>query len=398
MLITKSFIAGCCQSILSLGKFILSSKRPRIIFIAPQHFNRDDDGTNPYFKKFIQTCEENNISYMKLESPEYESPFPHDQAAIRVDFLFWLMMLIRKILTRIYGDSNRKADKIVAKFIKIITLGKFNAPCYITMAGLFIETFQEMYPDSVVYDLQHGIIYAGHPGYFDDNNNLSLSLNAPNCKILVWGDRFRELFKDSMLKDEWQERIKVIGYPLEKEKKSIVKIHPQNIIFSLQFTSSVEYSQLESLRDMLDEALTELDKYDYPILFKHHPRYNNEIDLSELLKKHPKVKITNQSLDNLATNCFLHITWSSTTVFEFASYGVSSFILSDERFPLGESIYYRQFKYPFFKNYSLDSVVQLIQDKDEQRMISNGIKDWYLHIYSPFQYQEVLSIITNNEK
>lgn len=82
---------------------------------------------------------------------------------------------------------------------------------------------------------------------------------------------------------------------------------------------------------MLDEAVKEASNSGYFIKLKHHPRYNDVIDISDILEKYRNVEITTQSLDKLASKCLLHVTWYSTTVFEYASYGVPSYILSDEK-------------------------------------------------------------------
>lgn len=393
MAITGDIIIGCFQSIGEITKFIFSRRKPQVIFAAPQHFNRDANGKNPYFEKFIECCKSHGISYIKIESPEYNCPQPHDPTSIRIDLLFWLMMLLRKFYLRIYKNKSRKADKMVAKTINLITFGKFKAPCYITMAGLFIEMFQEMCPNSKVCDLQHGIIYAGHSGYFNGQGNLSSSLNAPNCKILVWGEKFRNLFLESCKDDNISERIKVAGYPLEQTKMTEVKTNPKIILFSLEFTSDHDLNRLTELKRMLEDALSELSLLNYCIKLKHHPRFNNAIDISDIFEKYPNVELTTQALDELALECFLHITWSSTTVFEYASFGVPSYILSNEKNLLATNIYYHQFKYPVFKGQSITEVIRIIRNFNKYEEISKIVKEWYAQIYSPFREDVVLSIL-----
>lgn len=394
MLITGEFIKGCIQSIGEFSKFMLSPKKPQVIFAAPQHFNRDVNGKNPYFEKFIKCCEDKGIPYLKFESPEYGSTQPHDPTAIRIDFIFWLMMLLRKIFIKTYSGNIRKAERAVAKTVNIITFGKLKVPCYITMAGLFIEMFQEMCPDSTVCDLQHGIIYAKHPGYFDKNNNLSGSLNAPNCKILVWGEKFRDLFLKSCSNDNISEKINVIGYPIEQVKKAKISTRKNIILFSLQFSPDLKPEELTEYKAMLDEAVKEVSSSGYHIKLKHHPRYSDVIDISDILEKYQNVEITTQSLYELATECILHVTWYSTTVFEYASYGVPSYILSDEKHLLGKDIFYNQFKYPLFEDMSITDVIGLIEDSNKNDELGTTLQVWYEQLYSPFREDVAFSILS----
>lgn len=379
------------MSVWDIGKFILFGKRADVIFVAPQHFNRDN-GHNPYFERLIECCEKENLSYIKLESPEYGAPQPHDYSALRIDFLFWLMMLLRKILIKLKGRDDRRIDRKVGSVINAITFGKLKSKNYITMAGLFIEIFQETYPKATVCDLQHGLIYAGHPGYFDIKSRLAESLDSTNNKILVWGEGIRRIFIDNCKTPNIGSKVIVIGYPLNQSIKTGKVTSKHTILFSLQFTHSLDYDQLKKLREMLDETLNELDNTDYIIKLKHHPRYNNSINLDDVLKKHPKVSLTDFPLNELAQETLLHITWSSTTVFEFASYGIPSYIISDYRYPNGSEIYYNQFHYPLFKNKSLEQVLTEISSSHKDD-IQKTLINWYKDIYSPFKENVATKIL-----
>ena len=393
MLLSKDLIIGCFQSWYDITRFIIFKKKKSVIFATPQHFNRAENGKNPYIEKLISTCKDQNIPFLQLESPEYEAPQPRDPNAIRIDLIFWLMMLLNKIAIRIYGKSNRNATRAVAIFINCITLGKLRVSCYITMAGLFIEMFQEMSPNATVYDLQHGIIYAGHPGYFDSNGNISASLSAPNCKILLWGDGFKDLFVNSTENDINDPKVRVIGYPIEERPNLNLNNDRKTIIFSLQFTNDVEHYTLLRLKEMLDEALSVIDTSTYIVKLKHHPRYNNVIDLSDIIKKHPQIVFTDEPLKNLVSDSILNITWYSTTCFEFAAYGIPTAILSDSHFILGTEIYYTQFKYPVFKGLSLSEIMVLLNDHTQMKVIGKSVRSWYSRLYAPFNPEAVKSIL-----
>lgn len=398
MIISKKLIIGCIQSWYDITTQVIFKKKRNVIFAAPQHFNRAANGKNPYIEKLISTCKDNGVSFLQLESPEYDAPQPRDPDAVRADLIFWLMMLINKLALKINGGDKHKAHRTVAKTIGYLTIGKLKAFNYVTMAGLFIEIFQELSPDSTVYDLQHGIIYAGHPGYFDSKDDISISLSAANCKILLWGEGYKDLFVNSSIKNV-EDKVNVIGYPIEQNKR-IDSATPQNtIIFSLQFTPDLDYDTLFHMKEMLDKALSTIDPKKYDIKLKHHPRHNNVIDLSDILRKYPHVVFTDETLENLISKCILNITWFSTTCFEFAAYNVPTFLLSDSRLSSGFDIYYTQFKYPVFKGLSLPEIMPVLSDKQKMHSIGESVHTWYTRLYSPCDINVIKSVlgINNNE-
>lgn len=396
MIITKDFIIGCLQSGYDIATRLVFRKKREVIFAAPQHFNRSKNGKNPYFEKLISYCRENNISYLMLESPEYGNPQPRDPDAVRIDIIFWLMMLLRKIGLRIHRGNERKSMRFTSKIINILTFGGLRSASYITMAGLFIEIFQEMSPKAKVYDLQHGIIYAGHPGYFEHNGEIAQSLSATNCKILVWGEGFKHLFKRPAINNIREDKVIVLGYPIELDSHIPSNQDRKTIVFSLQFTHDIEHEKLQLWKDMLDDALSMIDYNKYTVKLKNHPRHNNAIDLTDILDKYPNVVITNEILEDLVSDCFLHVTWSSTTCFEFASFGIPTAILYDSRDKTGYDIYYSQFGYPVFKRLSLTEIIHVLSDTHKMDKISESVREWYYKLYAPINQKVVKTIIGGN--
>ena len=60
-----------------------------VVFYAPTYFNRGENGENPFFTNLIQSCENNNLSYIIFEEP---SKFNHirNKKSIPFDFIFLL--------------------------------------------------------------------------------------------------------------------------------------------------------------------------------------------------------------------------------------------------------------------------------------------------------------------
>ena len=397
ILFNSNFILGCCKSWFDITTHVIFCKKKQVIFAAPQHFNRGTNSKNQFLEKLVNLCKSNNVPFLILESPEYEAPQPHDPDSVRADLIFWLMMLLNKIALKIYGtDNEKKARKSVAKVMNCLTLGKLKVDKYITMAGLFIEMFEDMNPTGTVYDLQHGIIYAGHPGYFNAYGGIAKSLSASNCKVLLWGKGYKELFLQTPKIDK--NKTLEIGYPIEQKELPKKNTERNTILFSLQFTADIDYKALAYLKGMLDKALSSIDFSKYTIKLKHHPRYNDIIDLSDLYEKYPDAIITTEKFESLIDECLLNLTWYSTTCFEFAAFGVPTFILSDSQFGKGEEIYYSQFKYPVFKGLSLQKVLESLNNPQKAQEVSALVREWYLKLYSPFDYKNAKSVLGIDEK
>lgn len=394
-----NFILGCCKSWFDITTHVIFCKKKQVIFAAPQHFNRGANGKNPFIEKFVALCRENGIPFLILESPEYEAPQPHDPDSVRADLIFWLMMLLNKIALKIYGtDNEKKARKSVAKVMNCLTLGKLKVGKYITMAGLFIEMFEDMNPTGTVYDLQHGIIYFGHTGYFNEKGNISSSLAARNCNILVWGEGYKEQFENTKEEEIDNKKVHVIGYPIDKIPTFETLSEKRTIVFSLQFTIDGDEHTHLNFKRMLESVLSTIDFRKYTIKLKHHPRFNNIVDFEDIRKKYPNIIFTNDSLEVLAKECLLHITWFSTTCLEYASYGIPTFILSDAQLPLGHEIYYSHFKYPVFKGSSLAKVLEILNNPQKAQEVSTLVREWYLKLYSPFDYKNAKSVLGIDEK
>ena len=92
-----------------------------------------------------------------------------------------------------------------------------------------------------------------------------------------------------------------------------------------------------------------------------------------------------------------HITWSSTTSFEYANFGVPTFFLVDEMLSHGTTIFYEQYRYPLYESMSLLEVGTRIADKQVYEEDCKVVKEWYDSAYASFNRQQVLKILTGNE-
>lgn len=379
-----------------MTKYILLGKKIDIVLYYPQHFNRSTKGTNPYFDLIVEVCKENGVRYLIMEEPDSGTSNPRNPQCMKADAFFWIVTIMRKLMHTHKGKISVEIDAKIAHIWDIVTFHKFRAKRYITISNSMINVLAELNPNGVVYDYQHGIIFNGHPGYFVEKNKLAPSYAKSNRRVMLWGTLYRHAFDRVLFKDELCKRIKVVGYPIRNSAVDVVYQKRECIVISLQITSDAEMWYKHSPK-MLYDCLDQLDKWGYKVLLKHHPRFNNEVDLSDVTTKYPFVEFTTKTLIELVPSALFHITWSSTTSFEYANFGVPTYFLVDEVLPHGITIFYEQYRYPLYESMSLLEVVTRMTDEQVYKNDCKIVKEWYDSAYAPFDKQQILKILTGNE-
>ena len=388
-------IFNILYSFIQLTKYILLGKKMDVILYYPQHFNRSTKGTNPYFDSIVEVCKENGVKYLIMEEPDSETSNPRNYQCMKADVFFWIVAIMRKLMCVTHkGKISVEIDAKIAHIWDAVTFHKFRAKRYITISNSMINVLAELNSNGVVYDYQHGIIFNGHPGYFVEKNKLAPSYAKSNRRVMLWGTLYRHAFDGALFKDELCKRIKVVGYPIQTSAINIVYQERKYIVISLQITSDGEMWYKHSTK-MLYECLEQLKQSGCKVLLKHHPRFNNEVDLNDVITKYPFVEFTSKPLVELVA--LFHITWSSTTSFEYANFGVPTYFLIDEVLPHGATIFYGQYHYPLYESMSLLEVVRRRTDELVYTSDCKIVKKWYDSAYAPFDKQQILKILTGNE-
>lgn len=386
------------SSLYQLTGHIFFGNKPDVLLYYPQHFNRSINGTNPYYDPIIAICKDHKINFLILEEPDNSTSYPRNPQCIKADALFWLITIMRKLFNHVYrGKTFVEIDSKIARILDKISLNKLRAKRYITISNSMINILAELNPDGIVYDYQHGIIFNGHNGYFVKKDCLSDSYTKLNRCIMLWGDLYLNIFSKTLPKNELHKRIKIVGYPITSNAfVENVEQERMFIVISLQITSNNKIWSKHSLM-MLEECLNQLKPFRYKVLLKHHPRFNNIVDVSYIIKNYPFVEFTSKSLAEIAPQTLLHITWCSTTCFEYANYGVPTFFLIDEIIPYGLTIFYEQYNYPLYMNTRLTDVMNRISDHKIYQNDCTIVKNWYNRAYSQFDKQQMLKILTAHE-
>ncbi len=384
---------------MQLMRIIFSRSRVDVIFYYPQLFNRSADGTNPYFKPLIDICKKNDIKYIALEEPAPGCGRPRDSHSIYADAIYWFVWLMHKILIRWLHLSLHEADQKAGNILDTITFHRLRAKTYITISNSMIDVLGEINPRGNVYDLQHGIIYFGHLGYFIDKERLRPEFLVTNRRVLLWGNLYKKNLRKLPQGINADDKFIVGGYPLYQQITASAPCNNKRILVSLQFTCDLQPDVLNGMKEMLDEFVAEACNYGYEILLKHHPRFANEVDLSPLIAQYAdQVKLTTDSLTELAQKVKLHVTWGSTTTMEFAAYGIPTFLLRDYRFDWATEMFYAQYSYPLYDGMTLSDVLKRIDSHSEYTKDSNIIKEWYESAYSPLNENLLLKILKGEQQ
>ena len=370
---------------------IFSWKKPYdVVFYYPQHFNRGKNNTNPFFDPLIEACEKNGLRYKVLEEPDSNTSYKRNSKASRFDFWMYMVILLRKLGSRFIQDEARR-DQTIGKIISFLSFNQFKANSYITISNSMINVLLGLNTKADVYDLQHGIIYSWHWGYFEKNGILNKNLNDERIHFLVNGNGYKNIFykHNSNLKNS---KVYVLGGVDNIISKSDVR--RKDVLYTLQITPDLSKDELIAEKDKLEKFLSSVENdfiaNNITLLLKHHPRFNNVIDLDEMLTRFSFVKITNLSLDDLFSKVFLHITLSSTSVFEFALAGIPSYIIPNLH---GEKIFFNEYEFPK-STMNLENLITSYKSNDTNfKNYSAEVKKWAESYYEKFDEKLLIKLL-----
>lgn len=378
---------------------MFSFRRKRVLFYYPQHFNRSVNGTNPFFDPLIKICEKANIPYDIYEEPDLETDKPHNTNAKSAKCFFWTVIAIRKIIKYLMPKSSwYKREQIVAFIFNILTLGYWKYRKYVSISGSMEEFFLALNPEADVFELQHGVDYSNKISYFD-NGKLKKSYCNSRWHLMSWGEGYRRCVirgheNDYGLKD----RVHVVGHPMYRENPFLKSVSRKKgkvftILFSLQFTRDWSKEKLESYKQVVCETLRMLDGTGYKVLLKHHPRYNNCIDLTDINKQFPFVEFTQEMLSDLQPKIDLHVTLNSTTAFEFAEVGIPTYFLQNKDFPQLDSLFYKEYNYPLYVGMDILEVINRLKLSENYKEDTMVITSWYKKFYSPLDEKTFIKLL-----
>ena len=371
----------------------------KVYFIQDNSFLRTSRKTNPFFDPIIKVCEENGIEW-KLWLPERLQACGYDKGHVeyyrffnalgiwfwRVAHIFW-----HAPVWRIYETFGRISRVLFRK--------TFKADLYVTIAGNLARQLQGMFPNARVIDVQHGVIYSMHNGYFEENGRLVLPYRKPSRReFWLYGRGYADcFFKNHENLKDLERRVKIVGDLLgvaRRHEKNEVAIRDA-IVVSLQYTNDFGKDVLQSWTDDLTAVFAQVEAVGlqkrYQVLLKHHPRYANSFDISPMMKRFPWLQLTDQSTNDLISHAAYHVTYASTTAFEYAAVGVPTLFTGSEKNGLSKELMYDEYAYPLPMGF--ETMKKALDDHEEWVWQGESVRAWYRKFYAPFDPSQCLALL-----
>lgn len=349
----------------------------KVYFFQDNSFFRTKEGTNPFFDSIIRVCEENGIEW-KVWTPELCAKCGYSKERMGYFRAFdKLSIIVCRFFRLVLRMDKYSAEMLFAKLMKPFFGKKFKADLYITIAGNMCTSLAGMFPNVRNADMQHGVIYSKHSGYFTEDRRLrKIYQELKNREFWLYGQGYVDcFFKHPDNAKDLKGRVKVIGDVVRADCMNNklefgVGVGERNVIaFSSQLTRDLDDATLKLMVERTVKFFEEKyaqhgDKCRYVI--KQHPRFNDVCDISAL-KALPYLEHSSEPWSELFPKMKLHATFSSTVCFDAASAGVpTEFVPYPENRILDGRFYIEDFSYP------------------ETDQSSVAIRAWYESCYTPF--------------
>ena len=357
---------------------ILIKRKYDIVFYYPQHFNRVNNNENLFFRHLLLSCDSNNISYIVFEEPDFSIKSNRNSKATPFDFIYLVVILLRKLFSS--EMTTQLKDQKIGSFIAKIFFRQLNFKNYITLSQSMLSLFRGINSHAILYDLQHGIIHNNKKNYLIDGVAES-NLVDNDANLLLSGESYKKILVVNEKSDYFKNHTLVIGSNMSS-KSILHKEFNRNILITLQFTHDHTADENAILLKELGEFIASV-KVDVDLYLKHHPRFNDEVNLSEMLKL-SNVNMAPIDINDCFILCSLHATTYSTSTFEAALLGIPTILLQS----LNEFNYFqKEFNYP------LNLLIDEMDSNEFYQQKSKIVKDWAIAFYTPYNEHKFLNLL-----
>ncbi len=327
-----------------------------VVFIYHGNYNRGKNKTNSFLKPLIESCKNNNISYIIYESTDLRRKTAYinrDPKSIPLDFILPVQALIRRITGLFYKikkkDDAHIVEEVVADYTNKIFFKNLTYDTCIQLSTRFRRLMKTINPNANLYEYQHGIIYEGHKLYLQ-RHRAADSIVSNNIKLLVYGDGFKNLLINMDTSKYYNySNVITIGQSFFEHTDFKQKHNNKSILFSLQIVhdfSNKELQQvIEQIYELIEVNRSFLVEHNYKIIFKHHPRYNIA-SFPSLQFNYPFIEFADSTLtlEDLFSQVSLHCTFSSTTTFDAALHSIPTIFIENNT--LISNLFFEQYNYP----------------------------------------------------
>ncbi len=381
--------------------FLLYTEVMRVAFFQPFAFNRSPQRTNPFLDPLIAVCEEHGIEWKIFESAPKCSPSGYKN--IRSSWKLTLSEILGFRLIKWFHLPEPFVWRVMGALVNLVTWGEFRADICFVSAQVDLPPLQGVNPHGRLVDVQHGVIYSRHSGYFDQEQRLRAGLRVmPRVEFWLYGEGYRQcFFRNAQNAESLVGRVAIVGDLLGVSRSKALETQKSRkkdaLVFSLQFTDSLSREQLNAFLEDILEILGKMEQAHlnerYRILLKHHPRFGNCFDLSEIARRFPWAEISEeQTVDLIARACY-HITAHSTTAFEYAAAGVPTLFFGDPLNPEWQEVFYKEYEYPLFGGW--ETMCAALESGEEMARQSKIVEAWQRRFYHPFSAEHAWELMTH---
>ena len=360
----------------------------RVDFYTGPEFLRSKQRTNPFIDPIIAVCKANRIEY-RVFVPSIKIKCGYDEAHVKsyrfIVFVHTWAWRISRLLCRVSGLCVRR---FAGSLVKFLWKDSFSSDVAVIMAGGAECFLYWSLNVKRIVDLQHGVIYSRHRGYFDPNGRFLGAVNkseVSNLEFWLFGQGYADCFfkHPDNIKD-LQGRVKIIGDVVRagegENKEGRMKKEDGSgarnlVVFSAQLTADLAREEMVASVNRMEEFFDEFFKKfgdRYECFVKHHPRFANVYDMTGFFAKFPQVEVTKAQWAELYPRMALHVTFTSTVTFDCASVGVPTYLLE---FPVAK-ILHREFwcddyNYPYFDK-TVGEILAIPAEETRRTMV-----EWY---------------------
>lgn len=358
----------------------LKKQQYDVIFYYPQHFN-GLQGEPPYFLFLLDVCKKYGFKYLLLEEPDYLTNKPRNKEALPLDFIWLLVLVLRKLFypSLSFIDKEHKIGRLLNFFWQIKSRN------IITISQSFQGIFRGLYPNSKLFDYQHGVLSKEFVSYHQDGA-VAPQILKNKVDVLLFGKQVKEMLSNVKGGEYFKKNSHVLG--IDSNFINTHSLFNKSILLSLQISISHTRAENEIFLNSTYQLLQDLNGKGYTVYIKEHPRFNNCIDISSFYQFN-FVKLTTQSIQECLTFCSLHLTEYSTSVFEAIDQGVPTILTQfNPRFGILLDEYH-------FPQNKLDVLQQIEELKDVEKY-QKTIKvqsDWAKGYYEPFNEELFVNLI-----
>jgi len=393
---------------ISLSFFIKSlfiKKELDFIFSYHQSLAPSDGKPPELIEPLLNFCKRNNYSYLIFEETDIDFNQKYNFSNKAVPLIF--ISLVESFLRRIFiffssedliqdwrhGINRGKLDQRVTK-ISSLFLRKINCKKIITLVSHKSNFWFYGFPNSEIFDLQHGIIFDGDLNYIKDGIPPKFKVNT-NMKTLVHSDLIKNLLIENDSTNFYNDKnVKTIGRNLQyvKSKKLELEKLPGEkfLLFSAQNAMDCGAEEQEiytkKISNFFKKITPILIKKNIKVLHRDHPRadFLKQLPYLDLdyIERSRRVSIFEDLEDS-----FCHMTFNSSSAIEAASIGVPTIFLelnnpTSGDFPdlAARDIYLNQYKYPiksFFVTSEIEFEKAINNILENMQSLSMDALEWH---------------------